>query len=280
MIDAPLALAFTTGMVVTVNPCGFAMLPAYLSFFVGVDQRDDDARTSVARAMVVGLTVTLGFVLTFTLLGLIVKVITDRVYDVASWVSIVVGAGLAILGVALLFGYELNVRLPHLERGGRTRGLGSMFVFGVSYAVASLGCSLPVFLTYSYSQFQAGVARGIATSLAFTIGFGLVLISLTIALALAKRSLVHQLRRVLPYVNRVAGALLVLTGAYVAYYGSVEVRGPSTGGEAIDRVTGWSSTVSAWLDDNHPLIAVVGTAAIAGAVLFVASARRRAPVDS
>lgn len=280
MIDAPLALAFTTGMVVTVNPCGFAMLPAYLSFFVGVDQRDDDARTSVARAMVVGLTVTLGFVLTFTLLGLIVKVITDRVYDVASWVSIVVGAGLAILGVALLFGYELNVRLPHLERGGRTRGLGSMFVFGVSYAVASLGCSLPVFLTYSYSQFQAGVARGIATSLAFTIGFGLVLISLTIALALAKRSLVHQLRRVLPYVNRVAGALLVLTGAYVAYYGSVEVRGPSTGGEAIDRVTGWSSTVSAWLDDNHPLIAVVCTAAIAGAVLFVASARRRAPVDS
>ena len=280
MIDAPLALAFTTGMVVTVNPCGFAMLPAYLSFFVGVDQRDDDTRTSVARALVVGVTVTLGFVLTFTLLGLIVKQISDRVYDAASWISILVGAALAVLGIALLFGYELNVRLPHLERGGRTTGLGSMFVFGVSYAVASLGCSLPVFLTYSYSQFQAGVATGIASSLAFTVGFGMVLISLTIALALAKRSLVHQVRRVLPYVNRVAGALLVATGVYVAYYGSVEVRGPSTSGEAIDRVTGWSSTVSSWLDDNHPLIAVVGTAAIAAAIVFVATARRRAPVDS
>ena len=280
MIDAPYALAFTTGMVVTVNPCGFAMLPAYLSFFVGVDQQDDDARTSVARALVVGVTVTLGFVLTFTLLGLIVKLLTDRVYDAASWVSIIVGAALAVLGVALLFGFELNVRLPHLERGGRTRGLGSMFVFGVSYAVASLGCSLPVFLTYSYSQFESGVPRGIATSLAFTVGFGMVLISLTVALALAKRSLVHQLRRVLPYVNRIAGVLLIATGAYVAYYGSVEIRGPSTGGEAIDRVTGWSSTVSTWLDENHPLLAVLGTAAIAAAVVFVATARRRTPVDS
>ena len=43
MIDAPLALAFTAGMVATVNPCGFAMLPAYLSFFLGLEGDDDDA---------------------------------------------------------------------------------------------------------------------------------------------------------------------------------------------------------------------------------------------
>ena len=35
MIDAPLALAFAAGLVATVNPCGFAMLPAYLSYFMG-----------------------------------------------------------------------------------------------------------------------------------------------------------------------------------------------------------------------------------------------------
>src|SRR5207248_9625325 len=112
---------------------------------------------------------------TFTLLGLIVKVLTDRVYDLASWVSIVVGIALMVFGITLLAGYEPNVRLPHLKRGGRTRGLGSMFVFGVSYAVASLGCSLPIFLTYIYSQYETGFASGVATSVAFTGGFGLVL---------------------------------------------------------------------------------------------------------
>ncbi|MEY2570091.1 MAG: cytochrome c-type biosis protein [Acidimicrobiaceae bacterium] len=278
MIDAPFALAFTTGMVVTVNPCGFAMLPAYLSFFVGVDQRDSDARTSVARALVVGITVTAGFVLTFTLLGLIVKLLTDTVYNAASWMSIVVGLALVVFGVALLAGYEPNLRLPHLERGGRTRGLGSMFVFGVSYAVASLGCSLPVFLAYTYSQFQTGIATGIATSLAFTAGFGLVLVSLTIALALAKQSLVHQLRRVLPYVNRIAGALLVLTGAYVAYYGTVEIRGAQTAGAPVDKVTSWSATWSNWFNENYALVGLLGGIAVAAAIAFVATARRR-PAD-
>jgi len=35
-------------MVATVNPCGFAMLPAYLSFFLGVEQ-DTCQRQSRAR---------------------------------------------------------------------------------------------------------------------------------------------------------------------------------------------------------------------------------------
>ena len=42
MIDAPFALALTAGMVATVNPCGFAMLPAYLAYFVGAEDAADD----------------------------------------------------------------------------------------------------------------------------------------------------------------------------------------------------------------------------------------------
>ena len=36
--------------------------------------------------------------------------------------------------------------------------------------------------------------------------------------------MVDRLRRILPFVNRIGGALLVLVGLYVAYYGSYEVR--------------------------------------------------------
>ena len=37
-MNAALALAFAAGMVATVNPCGFAMLPAYLSYFMGLSE--------------------------------------------------------------------------------------------------------------------------------------------------------------------------------------------------------------------------------------------------
>jgi hypothetical protein len=105
-----------------------------------------------------------------------------------------------------------------------------------------------------------------------------VLVLLTVALALAKQSLVHQVRRVLPYVNRIAGGLLVLTGLYVAYYGTVEIRGASTAGAPVDKVTDWSTTWSNWFNENYALVGLLGGLAVAGAVAYVASARRR-PAD-
>ena len=95
----PLALAFTTDMVVTVNPCGFVMLPAYLSFFAGADQERDVAR-AVGRALIVGPTVTIGFVATFAVLGLMVSQLTSSVYDIAPWVSLVIGGALVLRGIS------------------------------------------------------------------------------------------------------------------------------------------------------------------------------------
>ena len=99
-----------------------------------------------------------------------------------------------------------------------------MALFGVSYAVASIGCELPLFLAAMSGVFGRSLASGIAYFIAFALGFGVVLVGLTVAMAMAHQSLVHGLRRVLPYVSRIAGGLLVVAGAYVAWYGAVEIR--------------------------------------------------------
>ena len=108
MIDVDLLLAFTTGMVVTVNPCGFAMLPAYLSFFVGSegDTTDDRVALTLGRALIVGLAVTVGFISTFALVGALVHTVTDGVYDIAPWISVVIGLALVAFGIALLAGFS------------------------------------------------------------------------------------------------------------------------------------------------------------------------------
>ena len=273
MIDAPLALAFTTGMVATVNPCGFAMLPAYLSFFIGVEGRDeDDSRASLWRALLVGVAVTIGFVATFAVVGLLVSRVTRRVYDVAPWISLVIAAALIVLGIALLAGYELNVRLPRLDRGGRTRGLASMALFGVSYAVASLGCELPLFLAAITGVFGRGLASGAAYFVAFTLGFGVVLVSLTVTLAMARQSLVLSLRKVLPYVSRIAGGLLVITGSYVGWYGWNEIRS-NADDATVSRVTDWSAQAADVISHNWTVLGITLAAVVAGAVVYVAYAR-------
>ena len=54
-----LGLAFARGMLASVNPCGFVLLPTYLLYFLGVEASgtSTDQRASVRRALLVGASV-------------------------------------------------------------------------------------------------------------------------------------------------------------------------------------------------------------------------------
>jgi hypothetical protein len=113
---------------------------------------------------------------------------------------------------------------------------------------------------------------------------GLVLTGVTVTVALARHSLVGQLRRILPYVQRIAGGLLVLAGAYVAYYGWYELRvygGDLSGDPIVDRVTGWFDRIRVWAADFGGVrLATVFVVVIAAAVVLAVAGRRRRTTGS
>lgn len=282
MIDAPFALAFTAGMVATVNPCGFAMLPAYLSYFLGLEGTADvgdaapaDPTAGVGRALLVAGAVSAGFLVLFALAGAVVSWTSFSVVDASPWLTIVIGAAVAAAGVAFVAGWDPTVALPRLDRGGRSRGLGSMFVFGVSYAIASLSCTLPAFTGVVATTFgRESFVSGVATFVAYGLGMALLLVVLTLTLALARQGLVAGLRRALPHVHRVSGAIMALMGAYLVWYGVYEIRligrGEDVSGGPVSTVTDWSARLSDRLYSVDPLQAalvfglIVSTAVLVG----------------
>jgi cytochrome c biogenesis protein CcdA len=278
MFDAPLAAAFTAGMIAVVNPCGFAMLPAYLGYFLGTDRGEDgDAGVGLARALVVGGAVTAGFLVIFALAGMVVSWTSVALGEFTPYLTVVIGAVLVVVGIAFLAGWEPKLALPRLDKGGRTRGLWSMFVFGISYAIASLSCTIGPFTAVVAQTFaRSSVASGIITFIAYGLGMGLLLMALTVSLAMARQGLLVKLRRVLPYVTRVSGAIMVLMGAYLAWYGVYEVRLVIYGDQdatqgPVGLVTDWSSQISTWLDGFDPLqVALVLALVIAVVGLVVA----------
>jgi len=281
VIDAPLAYAFGVGMVATVNPCGFAMLPAYLSFFLGLEEADDDTRGSVVHALVIGATVTAGFLVVFGTLGILLDGALSSLQDWLPWVTIVLGALLVLLGIALLTGRSVTLRIPTPRQRGDGNQLLSVFVFGVSYALVSLSCTIPLFIAAVAPSFtDANFASGVAAFLAYGLGMGVVLIALTVALALAKHSLVRNLRKVLPYVYKVSGVLLVLAGLYVAYYGWYELRvrtGDTSGGGAAQVVFDWNASISTWVQQVGPVRLGIVLAAAVGVVVALTMGTRRRP---
>lgn len=237
-MDAPVLLAFTAGLVATLNPCGFAMLPAYLSFFVGLGDAGAGAATAsgraahLTRALVVGGVVSAAFLVVFGVVGAVLTagVTAALLVTWLPWVAMAVGVAIAGLGVAVVRGFQLQVSLPHPEAGTRGRGLGHVFAFGVSYALASLSCTLPVFLAVVAGTLtRANVSSGLAAFLAYGLGMSTVLLSLVVALALARHGVVRRLRRAVRLAQRISGGLLIVAGAYVVYFWGYTLATGGTG---------------------------------------------------
>ena len=257
---AALAYPFSLGLVAAFNPCGFALLPAYLSYFVGVDQTGDSQPTSGAqslgtmlRAMAVALTLTAGFVAVFGAFGLLFETVLSQstVLDRIGYVTIAVGVVMALLGVWLLTGRAINLRLPKLSRGTGGRRLGSVFMFGVSYAVVSLSCTIGLFIAAVAASFSAdGVADGTANFVAYGIGMGAVMTFLTLALALARASVVSAMRKMFRWINPISGLVLIASGVYVANYGWWELQvidNPRANNVLVEKFSEFQSAVNNWI---------------------------------
>jgi cytochrome c-type biogenesis protein len=278
MIDGPFAYAFSLGLLAAVNPCGFAMLPAYLSYFLGLEE-DADADRSVLRALAVGLTVTTGFVAVFAVIGYVIENVSGQVRDQLPYATIVIGVGLVALAIAMLRGYQPILRLPKLQKGTGSRELGSMFLFGVSYAVASLSCTIATFLGVTTATFdRENVVSGVLVFVAYALGMGSLVVFLTIATALAKTSVARGLRRVLPFVHRVSALILLASGLYVAYYGwyELEIRRDIRRDPIVDYFTQRQAQLSNWITDvGATRVGLVLGLVIAAAVATPLLNRRR-----
>ena len=284
MLEGPFALAFGAGMIATINPCGFAMLPAYLSYFLGSDDASASPERGLVRAGVVGACVTAGFIVVFAIAGAIISNLSSALLTYVPYATVTIGVALIALAVAMLCGFEPSMRLPKLEKGTGSRELGSMFVFGVSYAVASLGCTIGPFLAVTATTFhRKSFVSGVATFAVYGLGMGVVVVSLTVYTSLARDGLVRWLRRAMPFINRIAAGLLLLSGVYVAYYGAYEIRADNASGVTTDPVityfTDWQGRAATWVQEVGAIrlgfVLSVCTVAIIGLVVAARRAQHR-----
>ena len=235
MDTSSLLLSFSAGLVAAVNPCGFALLPAYLSLLVLGDDSPTRSR-ALGRALSTSAVMTLGFVAVFLVFGLVMSPVASSAQQHLPWVTLVLGVGLAVAGLWLLAGRTLP-GLGLRVRGTRVRrGFGPVLLYGIGYAAASLTCTIAPFLAVVVSAFRAGsTGEGLLLFGAYAVGMGTVVTVAAVAVALARGSIVAGLRRSGRWTGRVVGALLVVVGSYVAWYGAWEIR-VLRGGEAGDPV--------------------------------------------
>lgn len=227
MLVVSLVYAWSAGVLATVNPCGFAMLPAYVSLYLGAREPGFAAqplRQRLGRGVWLGLVVTLGFVAVFSAVGLVIAAGGRALVRYVPWSALLIGIALAGLGVALLLGRRMPVPMLHV-RPVKAPGARGLLLFGMAYALASLSCTLPIFLVLVGGTLATrGLAEGVIMFVGYALGMGSVLTALTVALALFKGALIGRLRRVSPLVERAGALILIGVGLYLVAYWLPQLR--------------------------------------------------------
>ncbi|WP_445161182.1 cytochrome c biogenesis CcdA family protein [Mycobacterium sp. Dal123C01] len=279
-------LGFAAGLVAAVNPCGFAMLPAYLLLVVRGEQ--NSKRTSllggVGRALGATAGMALGFFTVFGVFGALTISAATTVQRYLPYATVVIGIVLVALGIWLLSGRELTALTPRplgprwapKQQGSRIVGV---YGYGISYAIASLSCTIGPFLAVTAAGLRSGsIVTGVSIYLAYVAGLTLVVGVLAVAAATASSALADRLRRILPFINRIGGALLVLVGLYVGYYGLYELRLLNTAADPHDAVITAAGRLqgelAGWVHQHGVWPWIVALSALVGAALVSAWHRR------
>ncbi len=220
MTVAALSFAFSAGMLASVNPCGFAMLPTFITFYLtDDDSQQQELSDRLLRALWLGILVTLGFVIVFVAAGFVLSLSGRLLITVTPWLGVLIGALLIGLGLWSLAGKNLTIVIPVPEWEFRSQSPRGMFLYGVAYALVSLSCTLPVFLSVFAGALAASdwLATG-SLFIAFSFGMGMVVTTLALATALFQTTVTKQLRRLMPYIKTLSAIALIIAGSYLVYY--------------------------------------------------------------
>lgn len=219
----PVGYAFAAGMVSSVNPCGFFMLPSYISYHLGVEE-DGFYRLHpfyrVLKALLLGGLATLGFVAVFSFIGAVIAAGGRWLVTFFPYTGVAIGFAMIGLGLWLLITHRtLMIMAAHRVVVSPQRNLWNVFLFGVGYAISSLCCTLPIFLVVVGSSLATrGILISFGQFIGYAMGMGAILVTITIGTALFRGTVASWLRGALPYVHRVSAFLLIGAGVYLIYY--------------------------------------------------------------
>lgn len=279
MDTATLSLAIIAGVLATFNPCGFALLPAYMGMIAAANEG-----RSKAQALVGGLRfasgMTVGFILLFGTFGLVFAPFASAISRYLPIVTIVVGIFIVALGFWLLLGRKVGNGAGLIKGWSPGESWFSQVGYGLTFAIVSLSCTLGPFLAVTGASIRSSDFFAIVfTFVAFALGMGAAVSVIAVATALTGSQVSVWMRSKSEVISRVTGSLVILAGIYVAWFGWFEWRvnsGEQIGDPIIGAVTNAQSWVVNTLSSYSGIvISLVFLIAVIGVAVLIFSKKKR-----
>lgn len=279
MLDATAAsYALLLGVVAAFNPCAFALLPAYITVIVtGSAGSAVPGPVALRRAVGFGLAMTLGFLAVFTGFGLLFGAVSlslqGSILPYVSYVTVVIGFLLTALGVVVVVRGELRGPGMRLQLPAPRGTFWSQVGYGAAFAVASLSCTIGLFLAVVSQALVASNPLGaVLPFVIYGVGMGASVLTVSLLAVLIGSGVTTALRRRTTMIMRVGGVLMILAGLYVVVFGLAEIL-PRFGIEALNPVlyttARWQSAVTEAIQSWGTPVLVALVVAVTAVVVWI-----------
>jgi cytochrome c biogenesis protein CcdA len=272
-IEGNFAYSFILGVLAAVNPCGFVLLPTYLVFFLGTREETELASSErMRRALVVSLGISIGFLAIFFVIGVISRLFTQWIELNAKYASLAIGIVLVMGGARMLSGWTPKFAMPQIG-GVQTKTFRATVIYGVAYAVASIGCTIGFLTTAVFGSIALhGFISGVFSILLYGLGMAMLVTALTVSLAFAKTGIVTIIKNRLYIIQRLGAILVTLTGIYLVLYWYAAIS-EERSTSFVTRIERWQTSVASFLQQQGAYrLAIVLTLIVT--VAIVASRRK------
>lgn len=268
-IEGNFAYSFILGVMAAINPCGFVLLPTYLVYYLGteINRAPETRAATLRRGLSVGAAVSAGFVGLFLIVGIISRAFTNTIVTHSKYASLVIGIALVAMGIAMFFGWKPPIAQPNISVQ-RQRTVWNMFMFGIVYAIASIGCTIGFLTSVILGSInRQGYVSGVLSITLYGLGMGLLVTSLTVALAFARVGLVKSLKKSFQWFDRVSAGFVTVTGLYLTWYwySSITDRGANS---IITRVDSIQTQVAEFLNNIGAVTLAIIFGLIVGTAVF------------
>ena len=205
---------FIEGFASFISPCLLPMIPIYISYFAGKDDR------KISKTLINAIGFVLGFTAIFILLAIFASKLGIIISENIKYIKIIFGIVIIILGLNYMEFFNINFlnRTNIKNTNSKNLNFTKSFVFGILFSVSWTPC-IGTFLSSALLMVakQQEMLKGILLMLTYSIGLGIPFILSVILIEYLKTAF-NFIKKNYGVIKKISGVILILMGIYIIFF--------------------------------------------------------------
>lgn len=203
-------VVFLEGIITFISPCMLPMLPVYLSYFSGKDDKK-------GKSLIGALGFVLGFTIIFVSLGAFATTVGSMLIKYQDTVNLVTGAIVVLFGLGYVGLFEIKFLNMNMK-AKKTRNVFETVMFGMIFAIGWTPC-VGTFLgsALMLASTSGSIVKGSLMLLVYSIGLGIPFVVSAI--------LIEELKGTFNFIKKHFGVIKIISGVFLIVVGIAMMTG-------------------------------------------------------